>query len=183
MRFLTDMQEVQQYKRNMYFTKHNQIFEDSEGVLHLTPRYLRTDGYTIFDILAPIAGGRFEEDIRCSSAHDLWCRYKQDIQITISEARMLQEGILKEKIKKYPDDDKKPILVAENIPVEYLKIVPINFWKTNKLFNEMLRANGETGKFKTGILSAGVYLNIGWWLGSKEYNNKLDVSKIYNDFL
>lgn len=183
MRFLTDMQEVQQYDRNMYYTKHNQIFEDSEGVLHLTPRYLRTDGYTILDILAPIAGGRFEEDIRCSSGHDLWCRYKTDIQITISEARMLQEGILIKKIKKYPLGEEKLVLVAENIPRIYLKLVPINFRKCNQLFSEMLEVC-EVGKVKRKILSAGVYLNVGWLKKQKPENSIEELErKLYFDFL
>lgn len=182
-RFLTGMQEIQQYEHDMYFTKHNQIYEDDRGVLHYTPRYLCTDGYTIDDILAPIAGGKFAEDIRCSSGHDLWCRYKQDIHILISEAEMRQKGILIEKVKNYPKGIKKTLLVCENIPKMYLNIQPINFFECNRLFNEMLRSCEISSKYKQIVRGAGVYLNIGWWLGDKSHNGKLTLDKIHYDFI
>lgn len=180
MKFLTDTQEIQQYDKNLYFTKHNQIFEDSDGVLHLTPRFLITDGYTICDILSPIAGGRFEEDIRCSCAHDFWCRYHQDIQITISEARMVDLGILKIIDKNIPERIKKPVLACENVPRIYLNILPISFKRSNELFNEMLKAT-DTNLFKRKILTAGVHLNVGW-IKKRHYPEGYLEEKLYNDF-
>lgn len=179
MRFITGMQEVAQYDRNMFFTKHNQIFEDSNGVLHYTPRYMTTDGYTIYDCLAPIAGGRFEEDIRCSTAHDLWCRYKQDIIITISEREMRSNGFLIDVCKNYPNGIEKRIVACVDMPKIYLKVNPISFAETNRLFNEMLRCC-EMSKYKEIILSTGVYFNFGWFLNDAK---NLDLDKIGVDFI
>jgi len=96
---------------------------------------------------------------------------------------MRQKGILIEKVKNYPKGIKKTLLVCENIPKMYLNIQPINFFECNRLFNEMLRSCEISSKYKQIVIGAGVYLNIGWWLGDKSHNGKLTLDKIHYDFI
>ena len=55
--FITGKAEVKQSDINgKWYTSHNQLYQDDDGVLYLVPRNYQTDGYTIPRWLAWLGG-------------------------------------------------------------------------------------------------------------------------------
>ena len=174
--FLTYMTATEQcpHDKSLYYTLHNQLYEDFDGSLYFVPRYFVTDGYTINNIFAPFVGSKFEHDLRPCIEHDLECRYGGALKVLLNKNELRQKGYLRHKIK----DRYTLVPICDDIPIEYLDFQRTTFKDMNERFKRMLKDVGVTG-FKGKLIGNAVYLNIGY-LGKKQ---ELVFDSIYKEYI
>jgi hypothetical protein len=179
-RFLTDNAEIiQTNTKGIWITAHNQLFQDIDGTINLVPRFFKTDGYTILDLLAPVAGGRFDEDLRCAIQHDWDCRYRYSIVVKLTEYELRKHGYYKTHYKQI-GEERTPIMICEDIPTRYLKLIPIGFKATNAKFKRMVECVSWSEEVKRKVVAFAVNLNIGWFFSKV---SKIDLKDIYKKIL
>lgn len=158
-------------KQEKWITLHNQLFADDDYNIYYVPRYFQTDGYSIPKCLTTIGGSKMEYDIRPAIQHDFECKYHKAIKVKISFSQLKQKGLVRE-------IEKNGILltICENIPLEYLEVVNVNFSQANNRFKRGLKAVGLT-KARINMMHFAVYFNFGWLFSKKE----LDLEKLYKE--
>ena len=178
MRFLTYFTELMQTPEpNYWITKHNQLFQDNNGDIILVPRYFITDGYTIPEWIAWLAGGRMKYDIRSAIGHDLECKFHYYIKVHLTEKELWDKGFLKLH-KKTLGNDTFLIPICEDIPIEYLSIELTTFNETNSRFKRMMSASGLIKKWRVNLMRFGVNFNFNWFI---EGRKDLDLNKLYKE--
>jgi len=179
-KFLTYETEIIQTDENyMWTTEHNQLFQDVDGTIYLVPRFFETDGYTIINLFAPIAGNRLENDIRPAVQHDWDCKYKFSLVVKLNEYELRQKNYLRT-IFKQIGKEKIQINVCEDIPVRYLKVIPVGFKSANFKLKRMLDCIDGMQTWKKRLISIAVFLNIGWFTDKA---SKFNVKKLYKDIM
>jgi len=148
-----------------WYTKHNQLFLDKDGIIYLAPRNERIDGYSY-----PTGGRMAQWDVRPSIGHDFECKYHQKIVVNLSLWELAQMGFVKNKCI-----DNRGILVCKDIPPQFLEVLPTTFMETNARFKRMMNACAISS-FWTNTMFLGVHLNIGWLSSGKV---PFDMTKIY----
>lgn len=178
MKFLTYFAEIGQTAvPNLCCTSHNQLFKDADGSIYLVPRYFITDGYTIPDWLAWLAGGKMKWDIRPAIGHDFDCKYHQTIKVNLTESELRNKGYLRNHTKTL-GDEYIVIPICDDIPVEYLCVERVTFNQANSKFKRMMLATDNIKKWRVNLMRCAVNLNIGWVFSGK---NKIDLNKIYKE--
>ena len=174
-KFLTGKAVIKQSEKDgLYYTLHNQLYEDDNKELIYIPRFFTTDGYTINNILAPIAGGKMQWDIRASIGHDFECKYHKYIKICASVFDLKSMGMLKT-IEK----NGEIINICENIPIECLTLQKTSFNQTNSRFKRMMKATNCIKSWRINMMRLAVNFNIGWLWNKKE----IDLEKIYKELI
>lgn len=180
MNFITDFAELgQTAEPNYWYTKHNQLFKDQDGVIYLVPRYFITDGYTIPDWIAWLGGGKMKWDTRPAIGHDFDCKFHQCIRVILTEEELRRRRFLRTHKKQFGDDTYL-ITVCDDIPIDYLAIEPVTFNQANSKFKRMMKATGNIKNWRINLMRAAVNLNIGWLKSGKE---KIDLNKIYKGYI
>jgi hypothetical protein len=168
--FLTDEVRFIYYEKDLSVTLDNQIYKYDNGLLEFAPKKLLTDDYS-----KPLTNKRTQNPAP-AHFHDIKCRYKQRVVITLSHQELIDKGFLYEH---YSSIKKKMITVCRDIPIEYLKIEEVTKWQTDCEFKEMMKAL-NINWFITHLYRAGVFFNVGWlWSG----RTKIDLNSIYTDLI
>lgn len=171
MKWLTDHSRLEQTEENgIWKTLDNQLFEDEDGTIYLAPRKTLTDGYTIPNWLAWLGGSKMEWDTRCSTQHDLECKYAQVIKVNLSEWQLRRMKILR---------IHKDKTICENIPIEHLEVAKTTFKQTNDRFKRMMITSYNIPKWRVNLMRFAVNFNFGWHSSKKNIN----LNKIYKEEL
>ena len=81
MKWITDNSRIEKLSEaNKWRMIDNELFQDEDGSIYLTPRNYETDNYTIPDWIAWLGGNKSKWDIRPSHIHDFGCQYHQLIR-------------------------------------------------------------------------------------------------------
>lgn len=169
MRWLTEHSRLEQTDKNgLWKTLDNQLFEDEDGKIYLAPRGIITDGYTIPNWLAWIGGSKMQWDTRCSTQHDLECKYAQVIIVNLEEWELRRKKLLRVHRNKF---------VCENIPIEYLTVEKTTFRQTNNRFKRMMMTSFNIPKWRINLMRFAVNFNFGWHSSKKS----IDLNKIYKE--
>lgn len=167
MKWLTTKSRLQQAnKPNKWYLIDNELFQDEDGSIYLVPRNYLTDNYTIPDWVAWVAGCKSKYDVRPAHIHDFGCQFKQLLKVRLNEQGLRKLGYMRKK------DD---IFVCEDIPREFLEVIPVTKWEIDCLFKRAMRATREISNYTSCVYRGGVFFNIGW-LGK---HKAFDLNKIY----
>lgn len=170
-RFVTAKSRIEQVSMPGYWrTLDNELFLDDNGDLLLTPRYFWSDGYTFPGLIMALLGDKHFYDVRAAHGHDLFCRFHEKVKVCLSLTQLKLKGYL----RIHNDKDGNPLVVCEDIPLEYLHVIPVEKSWADNCFKRMMEAC-DMPKDKINIIRAGVFFNLNWWLktGKKsilEYN-------------
>ena len=145
---------------NRIETLYNQIYYNNCNAF-LIPRRLITDNYTI-----PLGINKSKWDARAAHLHDIGCKYHQLILINLPVYTILD---------KYMDDSIEGLDVAKDIPIEYLKVVPVTFNQCNNLLKEAMK-DSRIPKNIYNLYRFAVNFNLNWLFTGKD---KIDLNKIY----
>ena len=115
---------VQHDLPNKVVTTTNQLLY-SNGVVYIIPRGTVTDNYSI-----PLGINKSKYDVRPSHLHDIGCYYHKVLVVDLPLY----------KIDKYIDY-KDGIKICMDIPIEYIKIIPVRFNQCNNLLYDGMRAS------------------------------------------
>lgn len=160
-RFVTSQARIEQTETEGYWrTLDNQLYLDTDSSIYLTPRYLWSDGYTFPGLVMVILGGRYQYDIRPAVQHDLNCRFHQSIKVQLTLTELKKLGYLHTHISKTTKETK---VVLEDIPLEYLDIIPITKTWADNTFKRAMEA-AELSSLKIALIRFGVFFNLNWWL-------------------
>lgn len=171
MKWLTDNVRLEQTDKNgIWKTLDNQLFQDEDGRIYLAPRYILTDGYTIPNWIAWLGGSKMQWDTRCSTQHDLECKYAQVIVVTLTEWQLRRLRYLKVYNNK---------IVCENIPKKYLFVKKTTFNETNNRFKRMMMTSFNIPKWRVNLMRFAVNFNFGW----HSCKDSIDLNKIYKEEL
>ena len=167
MKWLTDKSRIEQSdKAGDWYLLDNELFQDEDGSIYLTPRNYKTDNYTIPDWVAWLAGNKSKWDVRPSHIHDFGCQYHQLIKVKLNETGLRRLRYL----RVYKDK-----LVCEDIPTKFLCIVPVTKWEIDCLFKRAMKATGTIPARVYNLYRGGVFFNFGWLGEHPPY----DLNKIY----
>lgn len=160
-KFLTSASRTEQVGRRKFKLLDNELYQDDDGSIYLVWRNYITDNFTWIN--------QSEYDIRCSHIHDEGCQYHAIVKVNLSEEILRAYKYLRIK------DDK---IICEDIPVRFLKIIPVSGNWINNLFYRMLKDadTPPTPKHIQLLYRAGVSLNIKWFFKK----TKLNLEAIYN---
>lgn len=134
----------------------NELFQDEDGSIYLTSRNYVSDNYTIPDWIAWLGGNKSKWDCRPAHIHDFGCQFHQLIKVTINESELRRLKLLR------PHEGK---MICEDIPVQYLSLVPVTKWQIDCLFKRAMKASGSIPARVYNLYRGGVFFNFGW-LGS-----------------
>lgn len=163
--FLTSKSRIEQCNEDgRWWLVDNELFMDNDGSIYLAPRYYKTDNYTIPSCLAWVAGDKAKFDVRPSHQHDVNCSYHKKIKVNLSLSQLRKMDLLK---------GYKDLIICENIPIQYLEVLPCSKTEADNRFKRMMLATGCITKFRANLLRTGVFFNVGWWL-SKPKELKLE---------
>lgn len=166
-KFLTSHSRIEQLDiPEMWKMLDNQLYKDDDGTIYLCPRNYLTDGYSIPDAVAWVAGSKMKWDTRCSCEHDFECSYHKVIVVDLTEQQLRDRGYL----RLYDG-----IEVCDNIPLEFLKIRATTFAQTNARFMRMMQTVNSIPPWRARMMGYAVNLNYGWLKRPHE----LDEERIY----
>lgn len=167
MKWLTEKSRIEQGNdTNDWYLLDNELFEDEDGSIYLTPRNYKTDNYTIPDWIAWLGGNKSKWDVRPSHIHDFGCQFHQLLKVNLTEQELIKAKILRLH---------KTKIVCDDIPREYLSIVPVTKWQIDCLFKRAMKATGTIPARIYNLFRGGVFFNFGW-LGK---HPAFDLNKIY----
>lgn len=167
MKWITDNSRLEKLSEaNKWRMIDNELFQDEDGSIYLTPRNYETDNYTIPDWIAWLGGNKSKWDIRPSHIHDFGCQYHQLIRVKLNETGLRRLRYLRVH---------KDKLVCEDIPVKFLELVPVTKWEIDCLFKRAMKATKTIPARVYNLYRGGVFFNFGW-LGN---HPPFDLSKIY----
>ena len=169
--FITARSRIEQTDKMGYWrTLDNELYMDDDGSITITPRYLWTDGYTFPQLAMAILGDKNKHDVRPSHGHDLFCRYHEQIKVTLSLAQLRMLGYLKEHNGK---------IICEDIPNSFLEITPISKFDADNKFKRMM-VTCSMPEFVIKLIRFGVVFNINWLKTGKK---SLKEYKLYKEDL
>lgn len=167
MKWLTEKSRIEQGNdANDWYLLDNELFEDEDGSIYLTPRNYKTDNYTIPDWIAWLGGNKSKWDVRPSHIHDFGCQFHQLLKVNLTEQELIKAKILRLH---------KTKIICDDIPREYLSIVPVTKWQIDCLFKRAMKAVGTIPAKIYNLYRGGVFFNFGW-LGK---HPAFDLNKIY----
>lgn len=167
MKWITDNSRLEKLSEaNKWLMVDNELFQDEDGSVYLTPRNYKTDNYTIPDWVAWLGGNKSKWDVRPSHLHDFGCQYHQLIKVNISESTLRKLRYLRVHKNK---------LVCEDIPMKFLSLIPVTKWEIDCLFKRAMKATKTIPARVYNLYRGGVFFNFGW-LGN---HPPFDLSKIY----
>lgn len=174
-KFLTGVARIQQTdKKRVWKVLDNELYMDDDGTIYLVPRNFYTDNYTIPTWIAWLGGSPVDNDVRGSHLHDLCCDCHSAIKVNLTTDELLKLDLLRCK-------SKTGMWICENIPEQYLEIIPKTKKEANDLLYRCMKAAGSAKRDRY-VTRAGVCFNIGWfidkWQG-KVFDIELD--KIYTE--
>lgn len=154
MKWITDNSRIEKLSEaNKWRMIDNELFQDEDGSIYLTPRNYETDNYTIPDWIAWLGGNKSKWDIRPSHIHDFGCQYHQLIRVKLNETGLRRLRYLRVHKNK---------LVCEDIPVKFLELVPVTKWEVDCLFKRAMKATRTIPARVYNLYRGGVFFNFGW---------------------
>lgn len=154
MKWITDNSRIEKLSEaNKWRMIDNELFQDEDGSIYLTPRNYKTDNYTIPDWIAWLGGNKSKWDIRPSHIHDFGCQYHQLIRVKLNETGLRRLRYLRVH---------KDKLVCEDIPVKFLELVPVTKWEIDCLFKRAMKATETIPARVYNLYRGGVFFNFGW---------------------
>lgn len=166
-RFFTDKSRLEQTNEpNKWLMLDNELYYDNDGKIYLTPRNYITDNYTIPDWIAWLGGNKSKYDVRPAHLHDFVCQYHQAIRVKLNEVGLRKMRLLKTFNNK---------VVCENIPIQFLELVPFTKWEADCLFKRAMKSTKTIPARVYNLYRGGVFFNFGW-LGK---HKAFDLNKIY----
>lgn len=166
--WLTDKSRIEQTNEaNNWYLLDNEVFEDEDGSIYLTPRGFKTDNYTIPDWVAFVAGNKAKWDVRPSHLHDFACEYHKLIRITMTKSSLRRY--------KYLKVNKDGIFICEDIPTNLLQLVDVTKWEADCMFKRAMKATRVIPARVYNTFRCGVFFNFGWLKKPK----KFDFNNIY----
>lgn len=170
-RFITAKARIEQTENGYWKTLDNELYLDDDSSLYLVPRYFWSDGYTFPRLIMLFLGDKHYYDIRPAHFHDIFCRFHQRIRVGLSLSQLKQKELLR------IHQGKEPMVICEDIPIEYLYIEKINKkWADDCFYRTLLSA--DISKTKSIIMRIGVSFNLNWVNTGKKSILSFD---IYND--
>ena len=167
MKWITDNSRLEKLSEaNKWLMVDNELFQDEDGSIYLTPRNYETDNYTIPDWVAWLGGNKSKWDIRPSHIHDFGCQYHQLIRVKLNETGLRRLRYLRVNKNK---------LICEDIPIKFLSLIPVTKWEIDCLFKRAMKATKTIPARVYNLYRGGVFFNFGW-LGN---HPPFDLSKIY----
>ena len=157
----------------------NQLFLDNDGSLYIVPRNFYTDNYTIPNWIAWLAGSGDDRDVCPSHFHDFGCWFHAMVIVDAPSGYLREAGIVKEHLC----EDGKMRTICEDIPKEYLVIVPKKKSEVDNMFKRMMLATGHISEFSAKMLRAGVFFNLNWLFTNHAVNLNDFYSGINSDYL
>ena len=166
-RFFTDKSRLEQTNEpNKWLMLDNELYYDNDGKIYLTPRNYITDNYTIPDWIAWLGGNKSKYDVRPAHLHDCACQYHQAIRVKLNEVGLRKMRLLKTYNNK---------VVCENIPIQFLELIPFTKWEADCLFKRAMKSTKTIPPKIYNLYRGGVFFNFGW-LGK---HKAFDLNKIY----
>ena len=167
MKWITDNSRIEKLSEaNKWRMIDNELFQDEDGSIYLTPRNYETDNYTIPDWVAWLGGNKSKWDIRPSHIHDFGCQYHQLIRVKLNETGLRRLRYLRVNKNK---------LICEDIPTKFLELIPVTKWEIDCLFKRAMKATGTIPARVYNLYRGGVFFNFGWLGKHPPY----DLNKIY----
>lgn len=167
MKWLTDKSRIEQSNEaNDWYLLDNELFQDEDGKIYLTPRNYKTDNYTVPDWIAWLGGNKSKWDVRPSHLHDFGCQYHQLIRVNLTEGGLRRLRLLRVHGSK---------LICEDIPRKFLSLVPVTKWEIDCMFKRAMKATKVIPPRIYNLFRGGVFFNFGWLGNHPAY----DLNKIY----
>ena len=151
---------------NKWLMHHSELFKDDDGSIYLTPKNYITDNYTIPDWIAWVAGSKSKYNAMPSHIHDFGCQFHQLLKVNLTEYELRSKRLITTENGKD---------VCDEIPIQYLSLIPVTKWEIDCLFKRAMKATGVIPKRVYNTFRFGVFFNFGW-LGK---HPPFDLSKIY----
>lgn len=162
MKFLTSHSRLEKMPEpNKWKLIDNELFQDEDGTIYLTPRNYISDNYTIPDWVAWLGGNKSKWDCRPAHLHDFGCQYHQLIKVTLNESELRRLRFLR------PHNGK---MICEDIPLQYLSLVPITKWQIDCMFKRAMKATKSIPSRVCNLYRGGVFFNFGWLGKHPPYN-------------
>lgn len=162
MKFLTSGSRLEKMPEpNKWKLIDNELFQDEDGTIYLTPRNYISDNYTIPDWVAWLGGNKSKWDCRPAHLHDFGCQYHQLIKVTLNESELRRLRFLR------PHNGK---MICEDIPLQYLSLVPITKWQIDCMFKRAMKATKSIPSRVCNLYRGGVFFNFGWLGKHTPYN-------------
>lgn len=162
MKFLTSDSRLEKMPEpNKWKLIDNELFQDEDGSIYLTPRNYISDNYTIPDWVAWLGGNKSKWDCRPAHLHDFGCQYHQLIKVTLNESELRRLRFLR------PHNGK---MICEDIPLQYLSLVPITKWQIDCMFKRAMKATKSIPSRVCNLYRGGVFFNFGWLGKHTPYN-------------
>ena len=158
-----------------WYTEHNQLFHDDDGLIYLAPRNYLTDGFTIPLWIAPIGGGKMQWDIRPAVEHDFECQFHQAILVNLSLYELRRQGYVRP-YRKQIGNKIEEIVICEDIPIKFLSVVDVKFNEVNARFKRMMKATTCIKNWRINLMRFAVNFNVGWLASGKK---KIDIERLY----
>ena len=174
-KFLTGKSRLQQSDRKrVWRLLDNEVFKANDGTLHMAPRNMLSDNYTIPLWMAAIAGSPVDYDTRCSHIHDQVCYSHEALIINLTEKELRDKGYLR-------FSDKKNMWVCEDVPAEFLTKREMGKMEANNLLYECMEAAGEP-LWSSLIIRVGTIFNAGWIIDLLTHKVfELDLNRVYDE--
>ena len=174
-KFLTGASRIKQVNRKRVWSLiDNELYKDDDGSIHLAPRSMYTDNYTIPMFIAIIAGSPVDYSVLSSHQHDLCCFTKQILCVELTETELKDKGLLWY-------NERAKMWVCENIPPEYLYTKEVSKKEANDMFYRCMKAC-DIPTFNRYLYRFGVCFNLMWYVDDwRGKVFKLDLSQIYNE--
>lgn len=174
-KFLTGKARLQQTDRKRYWRLlDNEIYKDDNGDIHITPRNMLSDNYTIPLWIDLLVGSPVDFDTRCCHLHDLQCYSHETLIVTLTEEELIKKGYLRY-------SEKNKMWICEDIPPKFLILRKISKLGANNMLFRSMKAAGVSlwDRIKVRL---GVVFNLNWfiykWL-KKTF--ELDLERIYDE--
>lgn len=168
MEWLTSRSRLEQAEeQNGWYLLDNELFQDKDGSIYITPRNYKTDNYTIPDWVAWLGGNKSKWDVRPSHLHDFGCQYKQLIRVKLTDEELRRMRYLR------VFNDK---LICEDIPRKFLELIPVTKWQIDCIFKRAMKATDNIPARVYNLYRCGVFFNVGWLGNHPAY----DLNQIYS---
>ena len=173
-RFLTQKVRMEQcHERRYWHTLDNELYQDDDGTIYITPRHFKTDNYTIPTWIAWLGGSPVDFRVEVSHIHDQICYAAKGVYTTLTKEELLEKGY-------YRFSDNRQLWVCENIPKEYLATKEFTKKQCNDLLWRALCAT-DTPWINKVIIRLGTIFNLGWvWLRITNGFIDFDLDRFYD---
>ena len=164
-RFLTSTSRTEAYNNEgLYVILDNVLYEDNDKTIYLVPRNFVTDNYSIPNWTAWLVGDSSERDLRPAWIHDFICAYHKAIKVKLTRADLINKGYYH---PHYSAKRDKGYLVCDDIPIDYLELVPFTKGEANDLLGRAMEGVGISNR---KLIRFGVAFNFNWYWTKKPYH-------------